>query len=103
MTKGAKTINLDEKKVKKEKSETGKRMDELRKAMHSMGVRHATVENITRYLLQNVVDSHSIVDPEDNTGTPLLDSDLLLKDLATAIRGYEKVVVDDVKTPGLDW
>lgn len=98
--KNAKTVVVKE---KKKKSETGKRMDELRKAMQGMGVKHATVENITRYLLELAKGCHRMVDPDNPDGELIFNSESLLNDLATAIRGYEMKSDKEVVISKLDW
>ena len=104
MKNGAKTVIKKEKREIKEKSETRKRMDELRKAMQDMGVRHATVENVTRYLLDVAVQKYSAIDKDDNTNEPVFDDVTFLKDLATGIRGYDvKINIKEIITPELDW
>lgn len=100
--KNAKTHEIKGKAVKKEKSETSKRLDELREAMKNMSVRHATVDNITRFLLDSIIEKYQMTDKSTGVVSPF-DDKAFLSDLATAIRGYEKVVTKEVVIPKLDW
>lgn len=72
-------------------------MNQLRGAMRSMGVRHATVENITQFLLDTALIPYRDVEGK-------LNSKDFLSTMASIIRGYtNKTPEKEVEVIKLDW